>query len=317
MLAAIKEKIQQLRNPAVLSARIYAQDRRLGRKYGVRMTLGHDRKYWSVRRDRREIRVALEHTVYLEDIARYFDDFHGSVVVRTADDVDIADFSYPQWHIVPGLQKEFFFTSLPESLPADESLVQILRIKEGDVVVDAGAYCGLTTYLFARAAGASGIVIAVEADPRNYQALLSNLKRHAATNVVPINAALWKQSGTLKFAAEGNMGSAASEVGSRKTSEVEVRAVTLDEIFSQAGVARIDHVKMDIEGAEYEVLLASHNFIRKHRPDFVVEVHREGTGPINVDKLRMFFVSEGYEMRHTPQAGDDVYYFHPTEAASH
>jgi FkbM family methyltransferase len=202
---------------------------------------------------------------------------------------------------------DFLFTSLPEGHSTNAAYLNGFQPKIGDVIIDAGAYCGLTTCLFSQAVGPGGKVIAVEADPHNFGALISNIGDRRLENVIPLNAAIWREAGVLQFAAEGNMGSAVAEVGPRQANLVSVEAVTLAGLCDRYGVDRVDHVKMDIEGAEYEVLLSSRDFVERFRPDFIVECHNEGQRPVDWTRLQGFFERRNYRARRLPQSENEIF----------
>jgi len=111
------------------------------------------------------------------------------------------------------------------------------------------------------------------------------------------------------------MGPATLEVPPAKPGGVSVPALTLGDICQRLNLPRVDHIKLDIEGAEYEALPAAASFIERYRPDFLVEAHLENDGPINVPRLEKFFAQFGYKMKFVPQPGDESFpllYFWPT-----
>ncbi len=191
----------------------------------------------------------------------------------------------------------------------------MLQVTPGDVVIDAGAACGLTTYLFSKVVGPEGKVVAVEPDPRNFACLTENVKRLQTQNVSLLHAAVWESEDLLYFSSEDDMGPTELAVSPTRPDEIGVKALTLSDISRELGLSRVDHVKVDIEGAEYEALPAASSFIERYRPDFLVETHLENDGPVNVSRLRNFFTQLGYEMRFLPQPGDNNFpllYFWPT-----
>ena len=276
-------------------------------RHRTRVVFNRSGAYFSVRRGQREIRLSAAHGAYVPYVVREYDLYFGSVAPRSVDGRDLCDFSRPGRHFLPSLGIEFMFSSLPEGADTDAAYLGALRIKPGQVVLDAGAYCGLTAYLFARAAGPSGRVIAVEADPRNMECLQDNMRRLDVTNVTPVHAAVWKEAGTLRFSSEGNIGSAVSDVAPRQGGTVEVRSVTLLDLALELGLEHVDHVKMDIEGAEYPVLMSSSDFITRFRPDFVIEVHHDSHGIINVKALSEFFRGIGYRASQIKQSENEVF----------
>jgi FkbM family methyltransferase len=155
--------------------------------------------------------------------------------------------------------------------------------------------------------GSGGLVISIEADPENYLALVQNVERSGVTNIRTVHAAVWDSRGTLPFQAYGIIGSSVSTSGKNHSRLVDVPSATLMDICRDLGVERVDHVKMDIEGAEYRAIPASDDFVRKFRPDFIVEAHRDGDGPPSVDKLLRSFAAHGYSMRRVAQPGPELF----------
>jgi FkbM family methyltransferase len=119
-----------------------------------------------------------------------------------------------------------------------------ITIKPGDLVVDAGAHIGSFTRL-ALSMGAE--VIAIEPHLGNFDYLMANTE--GAERVKLINGVLWNGS-DVAFLSDKvrNELHKVSEKGKLMPS------ISLDEIVDKFGIKSIDLLKMDIEGAEYEVL---------------------------------------------------------------
>jgi FkbM family methyltransferase len=126
------------------------------------------------------------------------------------------------------------------------------KIKEGDVVIDIGAYIGLFTLKAAKAVGNKGIVIAIEPETDNLTFLARNLKRNHIRNVVIIKKGVWSSRGKQRFFLSNesvrhsflNLGAA--------NRFVETEVDTLDNILKELGIKKVNLIKMDIEGAEIE-----------------------------------------------------------------
>jgi FkbM family methyltransferase len=296
-----------LRHPRFLAPLVAFHGERIRRKYGCTVRLGAEGSYLAVRKGKQEIRISVAHNNYLYDIASDFDYYFTSVLPEHIGGRIVADFSRAKLHPIPGIVGDFLFTSLPEGHSTNAAYLAGFKLGHGQVVIDAGAYCGLTTCLFARAVGPEGRVIAIEADPANYAALASNVERQGLTNVSTLHAALWREECILEFAAEGNMGSAVSDVGPRQSNLVSVQAITLDSLCERMSLTHVDHVKMDIEGAEYEVIFSSAKFIETFRPSFIVEIHNEGNKPANVGRIEGFFTQFGYVATRLAQSEAEIF----------
>ena len=129
------------------------------------------------------------------------------------------------------------------------------------VVVDAGAYTGISTAYFALAYPQAQI-IAVEPNPASYRVLLQNTKRFR--NVTAICAGLWSSDGELMLCDRGTGAWGFSVVARLEAdSSRSVRAISVQTLMNRCGIRRIDVLKLDIEGAEKDVLEASAGWISR------------------------------------------------------
>jgi FkbM family methyltransferase len=136
--------------------------------------------------------------------------------------------------------------------PQYEELARDVFLQEytpaaGDVVVDVGAGVGWELALFSRLAGPSGRVIAIEADPDTFRWLERRCELNGLANVTPIQAAVADAPGELLISSEGFCETHRLIAGGRGH---RVRAATLAGLMAELGIARIDLLKMNIEGAE-------------------------------------------------------------------
>lgn len=130
---------------------------------------------------------------------------------------------------------------------------------DGDVFVDAGAHIGKYSIMLSQRFKK---IIAVEANPINFQTLVENIKLNRAYNVKPIQRALWSEDNKNLniFTPEVNWGSASLKKefiemqGMKIISRAQVRTITLNTLLELEAVKDIDLMKLDLEGAEYEAL---------------------------------------------------------------
>ena len=150
----------------------------------------------------------------------------------------------------------------------------------GDIIVDVGAHVGLfsiVSSVFARK------IIAIEPHPVNFHLLIVNLLVNNIHNVVPLNRALWVNRTRLKLF-EGNHTGAHSLIGGSDRFE-EVETITLEEIVNSYG--SIDLLKIDVEGAEFEIFNHTDVGLLKRIRMMVAEIHlQHGDLSSIVEKLR-------------------------------
>ncbi len=118
------------------------------------------------------------------------------------------------------------------------------------VIVDLGGYTGLSAVFFALRYPGTRIIV-VEPSTENLQVLRSNVSGYHRIEVV--NAAVMGQSGTASILETSAPEHSFRFVASQESVVGGVRAVTIDELISDYGLDSIDILKMDIEGAEFDV----------------------------------------------------------------
>ena len=244
--------------------------------------------------DRREIRLNPRHEVYSYDMINYFDYYHAAVVAVPHEGIELVDYSKPAVHTLGRSRIPFFFPSLPESDESTEAYMEVLNLKPGQVVLDCGAYAGASAYFLSKAVGPDGLVISFEPDAENFSALVGNIKRHGLKNVMAVNKGVWSSSCSLQFQAEGNMGSGVVSILGRKSNVITVEVLSLEEAASLAGGRPVNAIKMDIEGAELEVIAKCAAFLKKFTPNMIIEPHVVN-GEMNTEILRSLLVGYGYK----------------------
>lgn len=155
----------------------------------------------------------------------------------------------------------------------DNNYERYLKLEPEDVVVDAGACIGDITVPFAMK---SCKVIAIEPDARNLGWLKQNLAINHLRNVEIVETALWRCNTTLTFhiSEEDYM---MHSVIAEKQMTMKVRTRTLDDICVTRGIAKIDFLKMDIEGAEIEALQGATRTLQITRKIVIAAYHlRDG-----------------------------------------
>lgn len=135
-------------------------------------------------------------------------------------------------------------------------------------VVDLGANVGLTTQFFAQSFPEARYVC-VEPNPANAAVLRRNVAWLGARAEV-IEAAVTDYSGQIAF--DDNRPSYDGHIAAAGRTGRMVRCCTLDEIVASCGLDRIDLLKIDIEGAEREVLRSSAACLQKVGT-IIIELH--------------------------------------------
>jgi len=159
-------------------------------------------------------------------------------------------------------------------------------LQPGAVAIDVGANLGEWTLPLARAVGAAGRVIAAEPTPRSAAALEATLAANVLRQAKVIRAAIGDHDGTAEFAVP-LVTSARSDTGTARIGPacagyeaLRVPLRSLDSLAAEHGLDRVDLIKIDVEGHEWQVLDGAASLLDRHRPVLVLETGHE----VNTDR---------------------------------
>lgn len=116
-------------------------------------------------------------------------------------------------------------------------------------IIDCGANVGLSILYF-KSKYPSAAIIAFEPDPANFECLKKNIAGNGYSDVVLKNEAIWNSNSSISFINDGTLGSKIN-TGGEQGNVITVNATRLRDLLNE----KIDFLKIDIEGAEYDVIL--------------------------------------------------------------
>ncbi|MGC1553112.1 MAG: FkbM family methyltransferase, partial [Bradyrhizobium sp.] len=129
------------------------------------------------------------------------------------------------------------------------------HIPAGGVFVDVGANVGTYALALARHVGTGGQVIAIEPHPVTHSRLAFNRAASDFSQVSLVAAAAGPSDGELLIETDGdNLGASHIVSGERAGNAIKVPSLRLQRILDDAGVRRVDALKIDVEGFEDRVL---------------------------------------------------------------
>ena len=125
----------------------------------------------------------------------------------------------------------------------------------GGVFVDVGANVGIYALALAPQVGAGGKVIAIEPHPVTHARLAFNRAASNFAQVRLVAAAAGPMDGELLIETDGdNLGASHVTSGAPSVNAIKVPSLRLQRILKDAGVAKVDTLKIDVEGFEDRVL---------------------------------------------------------------
>ena len=156
------------------------------------------------------------------------------------------------------------------------------QIDENDVVVDVGAHIGLFA-LYASQFCNNGKIFCFEPIKKNYNLLLDNISLNNIKNIFPYNIAVTKKTSITKiFLNEDESG---HSMYIKNKNFVEINSKSLSDIFVENNIKECDFLKLDCEGAEYEIIESlSSDFLAKIKK-MVIEYHMADNNPELLEKL--------------------------------
>lgn len=181
----------------------------------------------------------------------------------------------------------------------------IARLPDGGLFVDVGANVGLHTILAAFHMGQRGKVLAVEPVPANLELLRKNLQLNGLLDMCQIFPFALTETANLsiRMSVEPGLSPAASISPTSRNTEnsISVATKTLDDIC-EAAEKIPDLIKIDVEGAEHEVLKGARRTLAAG-PDLLIEVHRYALPEFgsSQEALTEYLLSFGYRQIRLPQ----------------
>jgi FkbM family methyltransferase len=146
-------------------------------------------------------------------------------------------------------------SAIEEEFNSDLMKVNELEFSENPIIIDIGANVGIVSFYFAKKYPNSKI-FAYEPHPLNFENLLKGIKENNITNIIPFNLAVFSKSDLdVKIFLHENNTSASSVFRYFPTDPyVEVKTISLKDIIEQNNISYIDFLKIDCEGAEFDIL---------------------------------------------------------------
>jgi FkbM family methyltransferase len=146
-------------------------------------------------------------------------------------------------------------------------------VRPGATVFDVGGNIGYLTLYFAQRVGPTGRVFAFEPEPANYAELARNIELNGLTQCRAVPAAVGAADGEIYIESGMNGHVNGSGAGSRQA------LVSLDSFTAKEKIAKVDLVKIDVEGYEMHVLEGMKRMLEgPNKPIIFLEVHPPGMG---------------------------------------
>ncbi len=153
-----------------------------------------------------------------------------------------------------------------------------LNLRRGSVFYDVGANVGFFSLLAARLAGPEAKVLSFEPIKENVSKLSENVRRNQFDNVRIFPIALGAANGERTFQLSesptwGKFKGVAQEVPNKYVRDITVQVRRLDDLVSAENLPPPEFIKIDVEGAELEVIEGARDTLVRYGPTLMIELH--------------------------------------------
>lgn len=170
-----------------------------------------------------------------------------------------------------------------------------IPIQEEDVIIDIGAHIGAFAVRAARMAQ-HGKVYAYEASNKNCALLIENRQLNGLENLYIENSAVSNRSGEMLLYTPANNSILGSLVQETSSFVETVQATTFSDIIAKHTLTQIDFLKIDVEGAEFDILFACSAEIFAKIRRMVIEYHEFERGGQTHQDLVNLLSSHGFKV---------------------
>ena len=147
------------------------------------------------------------------------------------------------------------------------------HLKPGDVVYDIGANVGFLTVIAAKLVGPTGAVYAFEPLPANVVLLKHNVQANNFDQAVVFAVAVSNQAGRAHLSVPAEPTEAKLIDDNEPGERIDVEVIAIDDLVAGKQMRPPNLIKMDVEGADIEVVEGMAATLREHRPLVVCDIH--------------------------------------------
>jgi FkbM family methyltransferase len=158
----------------------------------------------------------------------------------------------------------------------NEYEIEKFKIKKDDIMIDVGAHIGLFSLLASKSCFA-GKIFSYEPINENFEMLMQNIKSNKLKNIFPFNLAVSKNTSNVKLFLDKD--ESAHSIFQKNTSYVTVESISLQKIFDDNDINFCKILKLDCEGAEYEIIDSLPDKYFEKIQNMIIEYHLADSKP--------------------------------------
>lgn len=167
------------------------------------------------------------------------------------------------------------------------------EIRETDTVIDIGAHVGLFT-LYASQFCNRGKIFSYEPMKENYKILVDNVKNNNLVNIKTFNLAVSNSQSVKLYINDDESG---HSMFSKSSNFITVKSISLEDIFNQNNIQECNFLKLDCEGAEYEIIENLPTKFFEKIEKIVIEYHMADSHPELLSKMKKDLENRNYKIK--------------------
>lgn len=173
-----------------------------------------------------------------------------------------------------------YFKYFPETYEAENFEFLSESCKPGAVIIDIGAHIGLFSVIASQVTGKTGKVYAFEPAPSTYALLQKTIViNHEEQVIESFQKAVGKENGKITFFISDdqadNSNSLVNYKEDRSLHGIDVAVTSIDNFVKEKNISKLNFIKIDVEGAEYDTLQGAANTLKNLKPVCIVAIHPE------------------------------------------
>lgn len=183
-----------------------------------------------------------------------------------------------------------------DSFEPEETEIIKMLLPAGGVFLDVGANVGYFSIVAAMSVGSKGRVYAFEPVPEIYRILCRNISLNGLTNVAAHNLACFSSVGEMAMERETDSGKSHLSAVDVENAQ-KVRLTTIDQFVNLSNVSRLDLIKIDAEGSDFEIVQGARRTIETFRPIILMELDHLSRFGGSISEVETFFAGYCYEVK--------------------
>lgn len=167
-------------------------------------------------------------------------------------------------------------------------------------IIDIGAHKGYFSLFASRYAGLNAKILSIEPEPSNFNSMVQNIKHNKMENISAFQCAISNETGKQQLFLSETVNHSLVKVDVKhpyikQDGSIEVDTYSLKDFMKKNSISKVDFLKIDCEGAEYEILFNTDDETFSNIKTIALEFHDIADPDNNIYTLTNFLYQKGYQ----------------------